>query len=414
MARRLPLKLALALFLALAACELALRRFPALLPRWYLARFPMNGVEFFQRGILERTPVEGVPLPLLVRAHHGPPPADLKELGIAPADEDSDARAFPEVEIPSDSLGFPNPSERERADLVLIGDSFAVAMGAVRPRGLQALLADKTGLSIFNAGIAGVGPVQERWLVENAALARKPRAVLWFFFSGNDVTASWEPLLHRREGRATWAQAHGERRSPFLLLPDLVLESLRRSTGARSSAPLPGFELELPGGRAQPLWFHPDHLRQLGWSRSEWESNPVWKAVQDELRAAREACASGGARLLLVYLPSKEETHLARVEPDPELALRTAGALGSPAPAESPAAFLEHLLANRHALEELVRQFCQAEAIPFLSATGALEELAERGELGYLVTDTHWTSVGQEALLEPLLEFLRREGVLAP
>lgn len=31
---------------------------------------------------------------------------------------------------------------------------------------------------------------------------------------------------------------------------------------------------------------------------------------------------------------------------------------------------------------------------------------------GYLATDTHWQTLGQAALLEPLLGFLRREGLL--
>jgi hypothetical protein len=30
---------------------------------------------------------------------------------------------------------------------------------------------------------------------------------------------------------------------------------------------------------------------------------------------------------------------------------------------------------------------------------------------GGLAADTHWSSVGQAALLEPLLDFLRREGL---
>ncbi len=411
MSGRPLVKILLALLSTWILTELGLRAFPGLLPRRYLALFPMHGVEFFEPGILERTPIQGLPLPLVTGPHRGPPPADLVALGIAPAGEGSDARAFPDVEIPADSLGLPNPSELERADLVLIGDSFAVAMGAVRPRGLQARLAERTGLTVFDAGVAGVGPVQERWLVEEVALAKRPRCVLWFFFSGNDVTASYEPLLHRREGRTTWAQAYAERRKPLLVLPDLVRSWVRRPAASEHPA-LPGFRFRLADGREQPLWFHPDHVRQLGWSRAEWEAHPVWEAVQQELCAARDACERKEARFLLVYLPSKAEVYLPRVERDPALVLSTAGATLAEPLAVEPQEFLVKLLANRHALEELVREFCAAEELPFLSATPALEALAERGQLGYLVTDTHWQDAGQEALLEPLLEFLRREKVI--
>ena len=54
----------------------------------------------------------------------------------------------------------------------------------------------------------------------------------------------------------------------------------------------------------------------------------------------------------------------------------------------------------------------ERESIPFLSATPALEAQAARGELGYLVTDSHWSSVGQAALLEPLLAFLEAQEVI--
>jgi hypothetical protein len=409
---KLALRLLLAFLAALLALELALQLFPALLPRGYRARFPMQGVELFHPGVLERTPVEGLPLPLLGGPQRGPPPSDLKELGVVPPEEESDARAFPEVEIPADGLGFPNPTELERADLALIGDSFAVAMGVTRPAGLQARLARATGLRVFNAGVAGIGPVQERWLLEAVVLPKQPRAVLWFFFEGNDLSASYEPLLHRQAGRTTWAEAYADRRRPRLFLPDLLAHVFSPRSGEPRCSPLPAFLLRRADGSAQRLWFHPDYLRQLATGAADWAANPVWAAVQAELRAARDACRARGTRLLLVYLPTKEALYLPRVEPDPALLLRTASAtLAAPLPVE-PAAFQEQALANRHALEELVRAFCAAEGIPFLPATPGLEALAARGELGFLVADSHWQSVGQEALLEPLLAFLREQGVL--
>lgn len=418
-ARARPLaKLALSLGVGLVALELALHLAPGLLPRAYLARFPGNGTEFFHPGILARTPVEGVLLPHLAAAHHGPPPADLVELGLAPAEgAAADARDFPVVELPADALGFPNAKDDPEAELVLVGDSFGVAAGARVPEGLQAALERTTGLRVQNLSLAGIGPVQERWLVETRALAASPRAVLWLYYGGNDLTASYEPLVARRDGHATWAEAWPERAKPRLYLPGVLLAFLRpRSAHPRAgtprSEPLPGFAFPLAGGGAQPVWFEPETLRQCGWSRSEWEAHPVWAPVQAELRAARDACAARGAKLLLVYLPSKPELLLPFVAPDPELARRTLGFLGNPAPALEPEALLASLLASRAAHEELVRDFCAAESIPFLSATPALTEQAARGELGYLVADTHWQALGQAALLAPLLAFLRAQGVL--
>lgn len=403
---------ALGLVAALGATELALQLRPALLPADYLARFPGHGTEFFHPDVFARTPVEGILLPHLARARTGPPPADLVDMGIAPVEADDDRRAFPRVLIPADELGFPNPSLPESAELVLLGDSYGVATGVREPEGLQAALERASGLAVLNASIAGIGPAQERWLLETVVLPRAPRAVVWLFFSGNDLTANYEPWLARRAGHATWAEAWPELRKPRLYLPDLLRRALAPVPPPRCAAPLPPFELELVDGGARRLWFAPDHLAQLGWSHEEWRAYPVWPAVQAELAAARTLCAERGVKLLLVYLPSAPEVLLAFTRADPELAVRTITAMGLPAPPGTPDEVHARLLAHRSALETLVREFCAAQAIPFLSAVPALSAQASEGELGYLVADTHWSTVGQRAVLEPLLAFLRAEGVL--
>jgi hypothetical protein len=175
---------------------------------------------------------------------------------------------------------------------------------------------------------------------------------------------------------------------------------------------LPPFEFELVDGGARRVWFAPDHLAQLGWSVEEWRAHPAWPAVQAELEAAQAACAARGAKLLLVYLPSAPEVLLPFTRADAELVRRTIMAMGLPEPAGAPEELRARLLANRGTLETLVREFCAAQAIPFLSAVPTLTAHASEGELGYLATDTHWSSVGQRALLEPLLAFLREQGVL--
>jgi hypothetical protein len=399
---------AAAVLAGLGAAEVALHQAPSLLPGWYLQLFPGNGTEFFHPDVFARTPVEGVLLPHRARTHRGPPPADLVEMGVAPRGVDDDERAFPEILLPVDELGFPNERLSAQADVVIVGDSFGVSAGALRPAGLQALLARATGLSVLNLSLAATGPVHERWLLETCGLPRRPRAVLWLYFSGNDLTTSYEPFLQRRDGHATWADAAPERRKPRLYLWDLLWRWSRPAAGPRCPAPLPGFARTGSAGR---LWFHPDYLRQLGWSADEWRAHPVWGAVQGELRAARDACARAEAELVLLYLPSKEEVHLPHVERDPALVLRTLMALGEPPPAGTPEEVLERLLANRGAQESVVAEFCARESIAFLSATPWLEALARRGALGYLVTDTHWTPVGQAERLAPLVELLRARGV---
>lgn len=406
------LLLVTSLALSLGGLELALHLAPELLPRSYLARFPGHGTEFFRPDVFERTPVEGVLLPHLATSRIGPPPADLIELGIAPPDADEDRRAFPRVTIPADELGFVNEVLPWHAELALIGDSFGVACGVREPEGLQALLEQRTGRAVFNASMAGIGPAQELWLLESQVLPRKPRVVVWLFFGGNDVTADHEAWLARRAGHATWAEAWPERHRPRLLLPDLLRASLARRPPPACPAPLPPFELELVDGGARRQWFAPDQLAQLAWDEANWRAYPAWEPVRTTLVAARDACRAAGARLLLVYLPPAPEILLPLTRPDPGLVVRAWTATGAPAPAEAPEALLARMLAQRHALESVLRETCAEAEIPFLSAVPALSAAASEGQHVYLVSDTHWTVVGQRALLEPLLAFLRSEGGL--
>src|SRR5262245_62062337 len=100
---RAPLRLRLlaavvAAFAALAALEVLLHLSPRLLPEWFRERYPPHGVEFFHRGVLDRTPLDALPLPLGVEPYAGPPPHDLVDRGFASAaDAEIDRRDVPHI-----------------------------------------------------------------------------------------------------------------------------------------------------------------------------------------------------------------------------------------------------------------------------------------------------------------------------
>jgi len=410
-AKRVALRLLVSLAIAFAILEGTLHMAPGLLPTAYLHSFPMGGVEFFEPGILARTPIEAVPLPLRHGSYEGTPPADLVELGIVSRDVDYDRVRFPDVFLPTGENGFPNEPGATHADLLIVGDSFAVATGVTRPAGLQVQLARATGLDVFNIGVSAIGPVREEWLMENVGLGKNPRCVIWFFFSGNDASGSIYPLVHKRKGLDTFAEVHADRMPPRLILPDVLRHLFAaRDVGRREA--LPGFPFTLCDGTKQDLWFNPAHLGLLHLTVEQWEANIGWRTARDILVRASKTCRERGVAFLLVYVPSKAEVYLPHVEATSELAHRTASyLLPEPVPV-APDVYLRQLLERRDSLERVVRSACEAESITFLSATPHLDRLAREGELGYLVTDTHWQVVGQSALLAPLLEALRSLDVL--
>ena len=414
---RLALKLLLAVLASFLAVEAALHLVPGVLPAWYLGEYPAGGIEFFERGALSEVPIEGLPLPLRNSGWDDKPPADLKEHGIAPLDVDDDERRYPRVRVPCDARGLTNPEALERAEILLVGDSFLVAAGVVEPPGMVARLAQETGKQVYSLGVAGIGPVREAWLLEEIGLALEPKLVIWFFFGGNDVKDTRVIVDRLAMGRTSHADLEAYRPPPRWILPSLIQAfARRREVDSREAkgGPLPGFRFEAAGEsakRVRELWFWPIYLYHLASPMARIAQGRAWEESWACIQRSRALCEERGARFVVVYLPSKEQVYWPYVERDPELLERTLH-FDSPEASFDPTKFGEAMLEYAGDLEELVASSCSEAGIPFHSGTPALTALAARGELGYLVTDTHWQIAGQEAVLETLLDFLRETGQL--
>lgn len=406
--------MAFGLLLAAGIIELLLHLAPGLLPGWYLERFPPNGIEFFRPGVLDKTPLAAVPLPYGVRPWNGPPPHDLVDAGAAaPADGAIDAATTPKLVLPADADGLPNIAVPEQPDIALVGDSFAVFASQRQPEGLQAALEQRLSAKVLNVGISGIGPDHELWLLQHVALPKQPRLVVWMFYAGNDLVDSMLMRVFEAQGHTTWGQLFAQQRRPFFILPSLVgaLFGSPDDPGRPNTPPLPGLPLlQFP---QQRQWFYPDTLRLLTLSAPVLADHPAWLGVAKALRSARAATEAAGARFLVVYLPSREQIYLPRMQQDADWLHRCAskGRLVA-IPLPEPTELLRTVLANRTAIEATVTAFCRAEGMNLWSATEALEALADAGELGYYLTDTHWNARGQLAVAERLIARIRADDLL--
>ena len=68
---------------------------------------------------------------------------------------------------------------------------------------------------------------------------------------------------------------------------------------------------------------------------------------------------------------------------------------------------LDLLRRNRFAQNDLMRRFCEAERIPFLDTTPALETRVETGENVYFPDESHLNEAGEALVAETLAAFLR-------
>lgn len=414
--RRTPLRLRLLLLtvaglLSVGTIELLLHAAPGLLPAWYRLRFPPNGVEFADPGVLDRTPVTGLPLPYGVDPHDGPPPHDLVDYGVAPPEASERDRAeVPRLVLPSDRDGLPNLDRPAEPELALVGDSFMVYGSQRTPPGLQMRLERRLTSAILNVGVAGIGPEQELYLLQQVVLRRPPKLVLWFFFGGNDlIDAFW--LQHSIAiGCRTLGDLFCERRAPRLYLPSLFAELLRPAQGHRAPEVLPGFVPTTNPDR--PVWFYPDTLRSMVITSEQLQQNHGWHVITRVLETAHRACQEAGAKFLVVYLPSKEQVMLPRVVADGELLRRYVAStyIGLPYP-DRPDELLATVLQNRGVLEAALQKHCAASGIAFWSATARFEAFADRGAPAYYTADSHWRSEVQTDVADGVVEALDRLGL---
>lgn len=406
----------LALGVALAAAELLLQFAPGLVPESLRQRFPPHGVEFFAPGVLDRTPVDGVPIPTGIRPFDGPPMHDLADVGVARAGIALDRADVPRLVLPVDRDGFVNAPGRAAnadgpVDLAILGDSFATLAGQSEPPGLVATLARELGVRVHNTGVPGIGPEHELWLLRQRALPRRPRVVLWFVYGGNDFINSYFLQLARSGGAATLADVHRDARRPTLILPALAASWFAPAAAPPAADELP--PVRLRGCAATATWFHPDTLRFLGLSREALQGMPAWASIAATLAAGQRETAAAGARLLVVYLPGKEQAAMPLLDDDPALIgryLARSSLAVIPVPAD-PASAVAQLRANADAMEQLVAAECAAIGAEFWSATPVLRAALANCVEAYYRADSHWRAEGQAAVAPELIARLRALGL---
>ncbi len=95
----------------------------------------------------------------------------------------------------SDEMGFNNPRMPPKADLVVIGDSFA--QGACVPQGQDiAGQFRQKGYAAVNLGLSGSSTLLELATLTEYGLPLSPKTVVWLYFEGNDDHELTNELAH--------------------------------------------------------------------------------------------------------------------------------------------------------------------------------------------------------------------------
>lgn len=332
-----------------------------------------------ERTWLDQALAHNRPDPELIHLHwpharfEGRVQGNLAGLGIPSA-------PWHEVDVRFDRNGFRNDTELERADVVLIGDSFVEGSLVALEETVGQQLAVRLGVPVANLGQSAYGLAQELAVLRRYGLPLAPRTVLWFLFGGNDL---------RDVDHYAWQRAHFEEitrpRTPSLgerLFVRNALLALSRTALAR---------FESPRARAQSAHFRRAdgavETVYFGDTEGPWKPHE-WDAMTATLGEANRLSAGAGVQLVVVYIPRKFRVyrpHLSFI-PDSETA--------------------------RWDVNDLPGQlgdWCREAGVPFVDTTPILEAEVARGVHTYFVDDVHWNARGHAVVAEALAQRLAAE-----
>jgi hypothetical protein len=162
-------------------------------------------------------------------------------------------------------------------------------------------------------------------------------------------------------------------------------------------------------GRMLQFAFLSPYLNRLTLSRHQLEASSGWELTRLAYREMQRTVRADGGELVVMFIPSKDQVYLPLLSDSfPRAPLQRALdlCLGHPPVPPDP----ELLMRNRLALNDLMREFCAQEGIPFLDLTDDLETAVRGGQNVYFPDDSHWNAKGQETAALAVTRLLRAEG----
>ncbi|HSK76883.1 MAG TPA: hypothetical protein VLQ45_10535 [Thermoanaerobaculia bacterium] len=283
-----------------------------------------------------------------------------------------------------DRHGLRNAVDVEKAEVVVIGDSFIEGIGVAEKDLVTTRLGEELGRTVANIAQAWYGPQQELELLRRYGLPLHPRVCVWAFFEGNDlwdvarykaVLPEW-PALSRSKS-SFWPRS-------FTRNGTAALRRLTRpDETAPDPEPLSGVFRRRDG----------EEVRMVFWDGGHWLSKEDEAALGDLrgiVRSACRLCRDHEAGFLFVFIPSKYRVYR-------DIASFEAHA--------APLYWVVNDLPQR--LAEIVRD--EAPGAGFLDLTPAFREEARQGVQLYFDYDNHWTPEGHAAAAAAIARSLPRE-----
>ncbi|MFO0973959.1 MAG: SGNH/GDSL hydrolase family protein [Phycisphaerae bacterium] len=327
---------------------------------------------------------------------------------VYPADPPGFGRVV--CRLSTDRNGFRNGADRAACDVVALGDSFTEGSRVTDGDPWPARLERELSRSVVNLGVSGYSPQHcaAAWADFGAAL--HPRDVVLLLYEGNDFRAVDADV------RKTVSLKKIIRTSPILaglerLLVDR-LGAINRGAAARRLDLLSWMPIALPAsGGVSYYAFAPKQLLDLYGRATGFEQSREWQVARQTLGELHDACARSGARLTIAYAPVKARVIVPLVADQlPGEKVRAFLSLRSRRLLPPATELMADLLAGLDRTEAVVRDWCAAQRVEFVSLTQPLRRAAAAGRQTYYTYDQHWTPIGHAVAAETIAAALREVG----
>jgi len=336
-----------------------------------------------------------------------------------------------DVRFSTDEDGFRNPPGIASPRIVLLGDSFVEGDLVDEPETLRARLADETGVEVRSLALSGYGPQQYAIAARRFGLPARPAVVVVALFGGNDLGDA-ETFDQWSRSATPWndylLDVLRSRRGSFVVRPHLDLRTLDALAVIMSrlwglavpptEAPPPTnpFDRRCEDDQAGPdcMSFGAGFLYRETLSADEWSAAGGWALTRTALLELRDACRDGGARLIVVLIPTKESLYVPRAASSISPAAFNRfvrDAAGVPGP------YFDRFLANHGALDRVIEPSLRQEGIEVLNLRPVFSRAEDEGRRPYYRLDMHWNARGHEEAARAIaagLEALGWSGVLRP
>lgn len=293
------------------------------------------------------------------------------------------------ITFSTDSRGFRNLEDRDRAEVVLIGDSFVEGAYVSDDETAAVALERAIGVPVVNLGRAGYGTLQELEVLERTALPLRPRLIAWFFYEGNDLYNDQEfteAITYLRE-HGTYTPAgrleinwNDFRRASLTgnafrllrrVLDPVVPNSVATFGDFRDSA-----------GQLHRMYFYDD--ASVSFDQFEQQQFERTKAA---FRWGMKFCDANSIQLLVLVIPTKFRVYSDYCKFPP----------GSPCHEWTP-----------WDVPARLGEFCDAENIAFVDLTNPMQSAAASGQVLYAPDDSHWCREGHGFVAELLRDHWQR------